>query len=321
MMIRAGVIVLLFVVYQLWGTGVHTDRAQQNLGAKFEAAKAANNTSPEDDGQKTTATTDAAQSSDTTTSITSKTVEPVTAPTDIEPPALGDAVGEITIPAIGAQFYIVEGVTLDLLTEGPGHFPNTPLPGQPGNAALAGHRVTYKAPFNRIDELKPGDEVIVETIQGTFHYEVLPQQGAPGSEPTSHYIVKPNQTEILDDKGDNRLTLMACHPKYSAAERIVVEAKLVSPPAPPTPIPDAAEPAEELPVEMVLAGNDPSARLPAALWILALATFWFATWYVAQHHRPFRGFKWLTYAIALVPFGFLLYAVFENVTRLLPGAF
>ncbi len=302
-MIRCGVIILLFVVYQLWGTGIHTDSAQKNLGDKFAAAKAASAAEP------------------TATTVAPGATEPDTAPTDIEPPKPGDAIGEITIPTIGAQFYIVEGVTLDLLTEGPGHFPNTPLPGQPGNAALAGHRVTYKAPFNRIDELKPGDKIIVETIQGTFNYEVLPQEGPPGSPPLAHYIIKPHQTEILDDKGDNRLTLMACHPKYSAAERIVVEAKLVSPPAPPTPLPEIRDIPTELPAGEVLAGSDPTARVPAALWTLALIAFWFATWFVARRYQPFRGFKWAIYGVALVPFGLLLYAAFENITRLLPGAF
>src|SRR5262249_21455978 len=123
--------------------------------------------------------------------------------------AKGDTIGQITIPKIGADFYIVEGVDLPLLTEGPGHFPGTPLPGQPGNAALAGHRVTYKAPFNRIDELAPGDDITVKTVQGTFTYEVMPQEGGLG-----YFITDPQNVSIVDDKGDNRLTLMACHPKY-----------------------------------------------------------------------------------------------------------
>src|SRR3546814_9958345 len=89
------------------------------------------------------------------------------------------------------------------------------LPGPEGNAAIAGHRTTYGAPFNRIDELVPGDEIIVQTIQGEFRYTM-----------TEQLIVSPSQVDVLDDKGDNRLTLAACHPKYSARERIIVVAQL-----------------------------------------------------------------------------------------------
>ena len=69
---------------------------------------------------------------------------------------------------------MVQGVDLWLLDEGPGHFPGTPLPGQPGNAAIAGHRTTYMAPFNRIDELEPGDTIDVTTLQGTFQFRGAP---------------------------------------------------------------------------------------------------------------------------------------------------
>ena len=107
------------------------------------------------------------------------------------------------------------GVTVDQLKRGPGHYEETPLPGQAGNAAIAGHRTTYGAPFNRIDELEPGDEIVVTTVQGEFTYIVKEQ-----------LIVSPKQVEVLEDAGDNRLTLTACHPKYSARERIVVVSEL-----------------------------------------------------------------------------------------------
>ena len=112
------------------------------------------------------------------------------------------------------------------------------MPGQPGNVALAGHRTTYQAPFARLDELQPGDEITFETVQGTFTYTVDAQPAAPGDEPSGHFIVKPTQVEILEQDGTNKVTLMACHPKYSARERIVVTGTLTSPPAPPTPLPE-----------------------------------------------------------------------------------
>ena len=76
------------------------------------------------------------------------------------------------IPKIGVDKIVVEGVGRNDLRKGPGHYPDTPMPGQPGNAAIAGHRTTYGAPFNRIDELEPGDEILVTTLQGPFTYEV-----------------------------------------------------------------------------------------------------------------------------------------------------
>ena len=98
---------------------------------------------------------------------------------------------------------------------------NTPLPGQKGNAAIAGHRTTYGAPFNRIDELEPGDEILIDAPYGQFRYEVR-----------ATTIVSPSAGEVLEDKGDNRLTLTSCNPKYSARQRIVVTAVRIQTTAP-----------------------------------------------------------------------------------------
>jgi sortase A len=298
MMVRAGVLILLFVAYQLWGTGLQTTRAQDALEREFKAAQEELGVLP---GEPT---------SDTLTTPT--TAPPQVAPADLPPPERGQPIGFISIPDIGADFYIVEGVELRWLQEGPGHFPSTPMPGQAGNAALAGHRTTWKAPFNRIDELRPGDLVFVETLQGKFTYEVLPQPSADGGEPEGHYIVGPGAVEILDDKGDNRLTLMACHPKYSARQRIVVEAKLVGNPAPPTPLSPEPETAEDL------AGGNDSARVPAVLFSLAAIAVWFGAWYVG--HRS-RAWKWPAYLIALPFFAVLLFFAFDYINQLLPAAY
>jgi sortase A len=305
MMIRAGILILLFVAYQLWGTGLHTARAQDSLRDEFRAKQAELGQLP---GESPPATPD------TSTTTSSTTLAPTTAATDIAIPAPGEPIGFISIPDIASDFYMVEGVDLRWLEEGPGHFPSTPLPGQPGNAALAGHRTTYKAPFNRIDELQAGALIFIETLQGKFTYEVLPQPVEPGDPPTAHYIVGPRQTEILDDKGDNRLTLMACHPKYSAAQRIVVEAKLVSNPAPPTPRPPAAT--VTLPGD--LAGGDNGARLPALALSVAAIAVWVAAWYVGRRKS---SWKWPAYAIAFPFFAVLLFFAFDNINRLLPAAY
>ncbi|MDP1454848.1 class E sortase, partial [Peribacillus frigoritolerans] len=109
-----------------------------------------------------------------------------------------------------------------------------------GNSAIAGHRTTYGAPFNRIDELVPGDEIAITTPQGEFTYVVIP---APGETDQAWWIVDPSQVEVLADAGDNRLTLTACHPKYSAKQRIIVAATLKTEPAQAVPVaatPDSA---------------------------------------------------------------------------------
>ena len=303
-MIAAGLLLLAFVVYQLWGTGIHTTEAQNQLSKEFEAQLA------------TTTTT-----TSTTAPVTPTTGPPEPAdPAEFPPPAKGDAIGRIVIPRIGVDFIYVEGVELVWLQEGPGHFPTTPFPGQPGNAALAGHRTTYKAPFNRIDELQAGDPIEITTVQGTFRYEVLPQLVPEGEPPSAHVIVGPGAVEILDDKGDNRLTLMACHPKYSAAQRIVVEAKMVSVPAPTTPSAAPTEGPVELPGDLL--GNEPAAKGPALAWSAACGALWLAAWLVARRWRSWRSWKWwLTYAVAFVPFTVLLYAAFENIAKLLPAAY
>ena len=147
----------------------------------------------------------------------------------------GLSIAQIQIPKIGVDKTVVEGVRVSDLRKGPGHYPATPLPGQAGNAAIAGHRTTYGAPFGDINELLPGDEIIVTTIQGEFVYQVLEQGDGHG-----HLIVPPTAVEVLDQNfrdHPNRLTLTACHPKGSARQRIIVVGELVGEPAPTYPRP------------------------------------------------------------------------------------
>jgi len=323
-MIRSGVLILLFVTYQLWGTGIHTAQAQDDLGRQFRStqeqlAEGEGSTNGSSDPAPTTTT---ATDPSTTGAATGSTIAPpvpgATGGLPVADP--GQPIGQITIPRIGADFYMVEGTDLKWLKDGPGHFSATPMPGQAGNAAIAGHRTTYKAPFNRIDELEPGDQITIVTLQGTFTYEVLPQEpNAPAGSALGHRIVGPSAVEILDDKGDNRLTLMACNPKYSARERIVVEARLVGNPAPDTP---KATPttSDETFANVDLAGGDQTARGPAILWSLLALLIWFGAWYLA-HRRLHGWWRVAPYAVAIPFFTLALYAAFENITRLLPGAY
>jgi sortase A len=129
----------------------------------------------------------------------------------------GDPFGRLVIPSIGVSQVFVQGTDLDLLRSGPGHFPKTPLPGQRGTVAIAGHRTTYGAPFRRIDELEAGDRIELRMPYGRFAYRVERTR-----------IVAPTSMSVIERVGHDRLVLSACHPLYSAAERLVVFARLVA---------------------------------------------------------------------------------------------
>jgi sortase A len=282
--ITLGVLILLFVAYQLWGTGIREAQAQNRLEDDFaEVLEAATST--------------------TTTASTSTTLgEPVTVPT-IPPAVEGNPVARIQIPKIGVDKIVVEGVALPDLKKGPGHYPESPLPGQEGNAAIAGHRTTYGAPFNRIDELDAGDEITVTTIQGVFTYVVKEQ-----------LIVSPSQVEVLEDKGDNRLTLTACHPKYSARQRIVVVSELAPEeqvlPRPPR---DDTAPA---PAAIDDIDGEGAPALPAILLGVLCAAIWLLAWMVGRLWR-----KWPSYVLGFPFFMVALFFFFEEFSRLLPSNF
>ena len=227
----------------------------------------------------------------------------------------------------------VSGVSLDQLKRGPGHYPETPLPGQKGNVAIAGHRTTYGQPFHNIDKVKVGDQIIFETLQGTFVYRA-----------TETIIVKPSQVEILEDKGDNRITLIACHPKYSAKERIIVIGELEGEAAPMlTGQAEAQEQAREKNQGDALADGESIdgglsgtavSKWPAVFWGLVAAAIWFVTWIIqtllrrrmrnqtAEGERPTRTQRlltWTPYLVGVPVFMVALYVFFENFGRLLPG--
>jgi sortase A len=127
----------------------------------------------------------------------------------------GQAIGRIEIPSIGADYVVIEGTDEADLQRGPGHYDYTALPGQGKTIGIAGHRTTYGAPFNKINEIDKGDEVILEMPYGTFTYRV-----------TDTDIVDPTDVGIVDETGRERLVLTACHPLYSAAQRYAVFADL-----------------------------------------------------------------------------------------------
>ena len=127
----------------------------------------------------------------------------------------GDAIGQIEIPRIGNTYNIVQGTDTQSLEEGPGHYPQTAMPGMGQTVAIAGHRTTYLAPFRFLNELKGGDSIYVNMPYGKFTYVVQYQK-----------IVKPTQVSVINNVGYDRLVLSACNPLYSAAQRIIIFARL-----------------------------------------------------------------------------------------------
>ena len=285
--ISAGILILLCVAYQLWGTGVAEARAQDRLRADFRADVERR---PQRGGGGPPPPPEA-----TTTTATPARASPE-----------GEAIAILRIPRIDLEKAVVEGVSVEALKRGPGHYPGTPLPGNPGNAAIAGHRTTYGAPFLRLDELRPGDRIEVTTRDADATYEV-----------TGSRVVNPTQNEVLEPTPDNRLTLTTCHPRYSAAERLIVTARLLDEPvmAPPdtpgdTPPPQgqvAALSTEDL-------SGEPVPRWPAAAWGGLAAAIWSITAFAARRWRRFAA-----YAIGAPVFLVVLFVFFENVARLLPA--
>jgi sortase A len=127
----------------------------------------------------------------------------------------GDPVGRLRADAIGLAEVVVHGARDETLRSGPGHYPDTPLPGVRGTVAIAGHRSTYGAPFRDVDELEPGDRIELRMPYGSFSYRVERTR-----------IVAPTAIWVTRRVSYDRLVLTACHPRFSAAERIVVFARL-----------------------------------------------------------------------------------------------
>jgi len=128
----------------------------------------------------------------------------------------GDALTRIIIPAIKVNTVVVEGTGASALRAGAGHYPNTPLPGEEGNVAIAGHRTTYGKPFADLDRLHPGDEIVLETPIGQHVYRV--------SRPP--FVVANTDYSVIAQTPGHTLTLTTCHPKGSARQRLVVKADM-----------------------------------------------------------------------------------------------
>lgn len=138
---------------------------------------------------------------------------------------VGDAqpLTRIIIPAMKTDTIVVEGTSAKALNTGAGHYPNTPLPGEPGNVAIAGHRTTYGKPFANLDILKQGDKIILETPFAKHTYEVV--GGFEGHQ--NPWVVAANDWSVTEQVPESVLTLTTCDPPGSAKQRLVVRAKLI----------------------------------------------------------------------------------------------
>lgn len=334
-LVAVGALVLAFAAFQYWGTGLAEARAQEQLDGEFLARLATTQDEPRIEPDP--GTEDPVEPTEPIVEVETPTAERTAPMLDLaDIPGTGEAAGRIIIPAIGVDKTYVQGVGRDDLRKGPGHYPLTAFPGQPGNAAIAGHRTTYGAPFFDLDKLLPGDEIIVETLQGRFTYLVDEQQPDDDGAPVGHFIVDPTATWVLDDQGDSRLTLTACHPKRSAAERIVVTARLDTTPAPRTPIvadvvESDTEPTEPPGlVDNTAAVDDPVTddsqsldeslgwqpeHWPATgLWAVLSALMATAGWLLGRRWR-----RWPTYAVIAGPFLGCLFVCFTHLDKLLPA--
>ncbi len=292
-LVTLGVLILLLVAYQLWGTGLYTAREQSRLKDEF-----------------------AQEVRHVATSTTAP--GPTTTTTPLPPPPSGEAVAVIRIPKIGVDSAVVQGVEVQDLRKWTGHYPETPLPGQLGNAAIAGHRTTYGQPFNRLDELSPGDEIDVTTLAGAFRYVVEAQTDADGNV-SGHVVVQPNQVEVLQPTPDPTspgndfatLTLTTCNPKFSAAERLVVKARW-KPATKASPAPSAPT------VRPVAAGNlglgQKSSIGPLLWWGIVVVIVGGLWWWLFHRYR-----RWTTWVVGVIPFLVVLFFFFANLERVLPS--
>lgn len=289
-LIVAGLLTFLFVGYQLWGTGIQAAQSQHRLGNAFSDI-----------------------------SIGGETPQVPTEPVMVSE---GDPVALIEIPAIGIKQYVVAGVDPTDLRKGPGHYPDTPFPGELGNSAIAGHRTTYGEPFRDLDKLVVGDPIVVTDLIGrNFTFRVTKLQ-----------IVGPKDSWVVDtvDRTVAMLTLTTCHPEFSAKQRLVVSARLdtttsdaastraavYSSATAPAPIPGETGQGSGLTADVFDKGwfSDSRAFPEVAAWVALEIAVVAGAWFVARRLRN----RAIGLAVGVAPFFVVLYFVFENVNRLLP---
>lgn len=210
LLVTAGLLVLLYTGYLVYGTAWQAERDQQLASAELERQWAAR---PQPDPAEPSAP------------------EPAPVP---EPVSVGEPLTRLHVPRFGRTFTVLEGVSQPVLARGPGHYPGTARPGEIGNVAIAGHRVGRGAPFDPADELRSCDPLVLETRDTWWVYRVLPLTGGPacpGADPVDRpgrQVVAPTDRAVIAPApGARLLTLTTCHPRFSARQRLIIHAVLV----------------------------------------------------------------------------------------------
>ncbi len=218
-LIVLGILMFLFVGYQLWGTGIEESQAQNHLEDTFFDYSTSADDANDGPGEIAVGTLapDTAVVDDV---IDSPGIDIENVIDPIRPVAVdeGDPVAIIEIPDLGVSKFVVAGVAASDLKKGPGHYPMTPQPGHLGNVAIAGHRTTYGEPFRQLDELDVGDDIVLTDVRGRkFLYQV-----------TQAFVVEPEDSWVVATTDPTRalLTLTTCHPEFSAKQRLIVTAEL-----------------------------------------------------------------------------------------------
>ena len=281
-LITLGVIVLLFVAYELLGTNFAEAHSQSNLKRSFNSSVATSKNT----GDTATVGSDAGLVS-----------------SDLPP---GGAIDHLVIPKIGVDKYVVQGIADQDLRRGPGHYPETVMPGELGNAAIAGHRTTYGAPFFDLNELKTGDDVFLTDTQGRrWDYKV-----------DRSFVVSPSDVSVLDPTPFAQLTLTTCNPRFSATNRLIVTAKLFGQVPLPAPAPTPTKPTPQLVADRTLGHGRSSAWTPAVGYGAIVLVLWVLARLVINRTRRWTraGAYVVGIGVCLVPLWFL----FENVSLLLP---
>ena len=279
-LIGAGVVVLLFALFQVFGTSVIQQQHQNSLRSDFEKKL------------KTV----------TPTTQVSNGGPPVTLGT-LPAPAVGSAIAILEIPKINVNQIVVQGTNDAQLQLGPGHYTQTPLPGQAGNVGIAGHRTTWARPFYNLNALVKGNKIILSTVNGTFTYSV-----------TSSQIVNPTDVAVLNPTPDATLTLTTCNPRFSAAQRLVVQAVLTSSATATAgstsstlPIPGSTTPATQV--------QTSQSWLPSILFGVLTALLLTATLLLVRRIRP----AWAVYVAGGILTFVALMFFFGAISQILPA--
>jgi sortase A len=290
-LIGAGVVLLLFTAYQIWGTAFQESHTQATLRTQLQ--------------QETNSEAIRHALAEEAALTKLPTGPPVTAPRTNAPPE-GDPIGYVRIPRIGINQVVVEGTNTPDLRKGPGHYIGTPLPGQVGNAAVAGHRTTYGHPFYNLDSVRVGDPIVVTTLQGIFVYDT-----------SKSLVVSPSNTDVIKNVFANWITLTTCNPRFSASSRLIIQAKLVhSQLFPNSGLPTATLHAD--PRSGDLAGNSNVELTSTLFWGFVTVAVGVGILYAAYR---FRRRRWMIYAVGTVGLLVLLWFFFGAVSPLLPASF